>query len=316
MAKQGGLGANFYFGGYDLSNDVGSVGKISGSIATFDVTGINVSGYERIGGRRDGGIDFVPFFNPSTGRAHPVLSALPLGDQVASYFHTPAIGSPAASMVGKQLNYDGTRSAAGDLTFAVATVGDGFGLEWGDQLTPGIRTDTVATNGVAFNSAPSLTTPAVPASATPVTNTSGYPVQVVITGGTMTNVSVNGATVGAGAGTYPVLPGQTISMTYTVAPTWSWQYSTGFGAQAYLQVFGFTGTDATVKIQDSADNVTFADVAGMAFAQITAVTPQSQRIAAAGTLRQYVRAVTVTTGGFTSLAFAVQNTRNLTAVTF
>lgn len=68
-----------------------------------------------------------------------------------------------------------------------------------------------------------ISAPGVPASGTPVNNTSGYNVQVVITGGTMTAVIINGVTVGAGAGTYQLPAGATISMTYSVAPTWTWQ---------------------------------------------------------------------------------------------
>lgn len=67
-----------------------------------------------------------------------------------------------------------------------------------------------------------VTTPAVPASTVAVTNPTGQFVSVAIVGGTMTNVSVNGVTVGAGAGNYMVPPGGTITMTYTVAPTWTW----------------------------------------------------------------------------------------------
>lgn len=88
--------------------------------------------------------------------------------------------------------------------------------------------------------------------------------------------------------------------------------SSAFGMQAYLQVFAMTGTDVTVKLQDSADNVTFADLAGAAFTQITSGTPQAQRIAISNnaTVRQYVRASTVTTGGFSNLQFAVAFNRN------
>jgi hypothetical protein len=68
-----------------------------------------------------------------------------------------------------------------------------------------------------------IAAPGVPASTTPVTNTSGYNVQVVITGGTMTAVIINGVIVGAGAGTYQLPAGAVISMTYSVAPTWTWQ---------------------------------------------------------------------------------------------
>ena len=67
-------------------------------------------------------------------------------------------------------------------------------------------------------------TPAVPGSTTPVTNTSPVAATVVITGGTMTNVSVNGTTVGTGAGTYTVPAVGTITMTYSVAPTWAWSF--------------------------------------------------------------------------------------------
>lgn len=68
----------------------------------------------------------------------------------------------------------------------------------------------------------SVTTPSVPSSNTAVTNTSGTNVQVVITGGTMTAVTIGGVQVGTGAGTYQLPAGQTIAMTYSVAPTWAW----------------------------------------------------------------------------------------------
>jgi hypothetical protein len=67
-----------------------------------------------------------------------------------------------------------------------------------------------------------VTTPGVPTSNTPVTNATGQPVNVTITGGTMTAVVVNGTTVGVGAGTYQVPSGGTITLTFTVAPTWNW----------------------------------------------------------------------------------------------
>lgn len=94
--------------------------------------------------------------------------------------------------------------------------------------------------------------------------------------------------------------------------------SADFGAQAYLQAFAFTGTDVTVKIQDSADNSSFTDVAGLAFTQLTAGrTAERISIANTATVRRYVRAVTVTTGGFSSLAFAVVIVKNeIAEVTF
>lgn len=94
--------------------------------------------------------------------------------------------------------------------------------------------------------------------------------------------------------------------------------SLSFGAQAYLHVSAITGTDVTVKIQDSADNSTFTDVTSLAFTQVTTA-PKTQRIAISNTatVRRYVRATTVTTGGFTSATFAVVLCKNpIAGVTF
>ena len=83
MAKSSGLGDAFYVGGYDLSGDTSALSKIGGSLGVLDVTAINKSAFERLGGVRDGGIDWTSYFNP-TG-AHPVLSALPTSDVIATY---------------------------------------------------------------------------------------------------------------------------------------------------------------------------------------------------------------------------------------
>lgn len=149
--KTHGLGDNCYVGGYDLSGDIGSLSKISGSQATLDVTGIDKLAYERIGGKRGGEIAWTAFFNTAAGQAHPVLSVLPTSDVQVSYFHTTAIGGPAASMLAKQVGYDPTRAADGALTFNVQALSQGYGLEWGVQLTDGIRSDTTGTAGTALD---------------------------------------------------------------------------------------------------------------------------------------------------------------------
>lgn len=249
MAKQPGLGDNFYVSGYDLSGTVNAVNNVGGGPATIDVTDITQSGVARIGGKRDGRMAWTSLWDPAV--SHPVLSALPTTDVTASYLRGTGIGSPVANIVGKQIDYAPTRAADGTLTLAVEVDGNGFGLEWGTQLTNGKRVDTAATLGASWDR-------------TTVTSS--------------------------------------------------------FGAQAYLHVLAFTGTDFTVKIQDSADNGTFADVAGLAFTQVLAAgfTPQVQRIATSNvaTIRRYLRAVTVTTGGITSATFAVSVVVNDTAVTF
>jgi len=317
MAKTSGLGDRVWISGVPVSGDVQTV-ALTMPASPLDMTGIDKSAHERILGLRDGKIALSTYFNSAAGGIHTVLKTLPRTDVIGSYFRGYGLGSPCASVVSVQSNYDPTRGVDGSLIFKADLLGDKYALDWGVQLTNGPRTDVAATNGTGVDGGNSFNTPAIPASLTPVTNTSPLSAVVVITGGTMTNVSVNGVTVGAGAGTYTVPPNGTITLTYTVAPTWTWSLQTAFGFQAFLHVSAFVGTDVTVKLQDSADNVTFADVASGAFAQITSGTPQGQRIAVGGTavLRRYVRASTVTTGGFTSVTFVASVTQNLGVVTF
>ncbi|SRR6266567_590042 len=241
MAKQSGLGDNCYVGGYNLSGDIGSLGSIHGGPALLDVTSIDKSAMERIGGQRDGAIEFSAFYNPAAGRAHPVLKALPYTDTILTYARGTAIGSPAACMVAKQVNYDGTRGNDGAFTFAVQALANAYGLEWGVQLTAGLRTDTTATS---------------PAS--------GFD-----TGGSLS-----------------------------------------FGGQAYLQVTAFTGTSVAVKIQDSADNATFADISPSLLFTTVSAAPASERIAIVNTstIRRYVRVIT--TGTFTVATFSVVLVKN------
>lgn len=242
MAKQAGMGMRCWVGGYNLSGDIGAIGRISGGPAALDMTDITESAYERQGGLRDGGIDFTAYFNPSAGRAHPVLGALPRTDVIVSAAAGVLVGSPVASCQAVQIGYDGTRGNDGSYTLNVATNSDGFGVEWGELLTAGDRTDVTAT-----------------ASGTGLDGTA----------------------------------------------------STSFGAQFYLHLSAFTGTSVVVKAQDSADNVTFADITGAAFTAKTAIGDQRIALANTATVRRYVRLAT--TGTFTLATFAVNMVRNLTA---
>lgn len=149
MSKQSGLGARYYLAGNDLSGDIMDV-KIASPIGQLDVTDITQSGHARLGGLRDASMAVTSFFDPSV--AHPVFSALPTADVIGTFAVGAAIGQPAACIVGKQLNYDGTRGTDGMFTFAIDEAADGFGLEWGVLLTPGKRTDTTATAASSSNS--------------------------------------------------------------------------------------------------------------------------------------------------------------------
>jgi hypothetical protein len=148
MTKQSGLGDRLFVAGYDLSGDIGALGNIGGGPAAMDVTGIDKSGHERLGGLIDGRFEYSAWFNPGTDRAHDRLSSLPTGSQVLTYCRGTALGGPAAGLVGKQVDYAGKRGNDGALSFEVSMqVADGYAVEWGEQATPGIRTDTTATAG-------------------------------------------------------------------------------------------------------------------------------------------------------------------------
>jgi hypothetical protein len=63
--------------------------------------------------------------------------------------------------------------------------------------------------------------PVFPASTVSFTNTYGRNAIVVISGGSVTVVLVNGVSAGLG-GTYTVPAGATIAVTYTGTPAWTW----------------------------------------------------------------------------------------------
>lgn len=141
--KQTGLGHGFWLGGNDLSGDVTQLGRIGGGPAALECTGIDKYGYERTGGLFDGEVSLITWWSPTTN--HPVLSALPTADIVEAYVCVPGLGNPIANLVAKQPNYDGDRAADGSFTFGVQGLGNGYGIEWGTQLSAGKITHTTGT---------------------------------------------------------------------------------------------------------------------------------------------------------------------------
>lgn len=316
MSKTSGLGDALYIAGYDLSGDIGSVGRIGGGPALLDVTSIDKDAMVRIGGIRDGAMDFTAFFNVDAARAHARLSALPTADVVATYFRGSTLGNPAAGLVAKQANYDGNRGADGAFTFAVNAQANGYGLEWGQMLTAGKRTDTEATNGTAVDGG--LQGEAVNITSSSVAD------PTVITATAHGLVTGDSVVIAGHAGSTPAVDGDytvtvtgddtfTIDLEVTVAGTGGTvtKTSTNFGLSAYLQVFAMTGTSNTVSLQDSADNSTFAAITGGGFTAATGITSQRIQTGATAIVRRYVRAIS--TGTFSASDFAVLFARHLTA---
>lgn len=151
MTKKSGLGQRFYVGGYAIHGDVGSFQRIAGGPAVLVVTGVDKLAFERITGKRDGGIDFTTFFNDAAGQEHAALKGLPTADVVCSLLTAATIGAPACSEIAKQIGYDGTRDDEGNLTFSIETQSNGYGVDWGEALTDGQRTDGAATDGSSWD---------------------------------------------------------------------------------------------------------------------------------------------------------------------
>lgn len=151
MSKGSGLGDRYLVGGYDLSGDTSDFKRIAGGPMALEDTGIDKSAPERIGGVRDGGIDWTSYFNKAADQAHLRLSPLPRTDTIVTYLRGTVLGNAAAALNAKQVNYDGKRDKGGMLTFDVSSVANGYGLEWCKQVTAGLRTDTSATNGTGVD---------------------------------------------------------------------------------------------------------------------------------------------------------------------
>jgi hypothetical protein len=153
MGKQTGLGDNLLVDGFNISGDIGSLEAIGGGNEPLVTTGIDKSAMERLGGKRDGRIEFTAYFNPATDRAHPVLRTLPTTDRIVSYLRGTVLGGEAASLVAKQVGYDGTRGDDGSLTFKTAAQGQGFGLQWGRNLGAILQGSPGAGSGVDHGAA-------------------------------------------------------------------------------------------------------------------------------------------------------------------
>jgi hypothetical protein len=154
----------------------------------------------------------------SLGTEHQALKTpISNADVIASYFRGTALGSPAACMNSKQTDYDPTRDATGGLTLKVDLVADAYGLEWGIQATAGLRTDTAATVGAAYDQGSAIPTTAYGAQAyLQLTNLVGTSVDVQIqhsttSGGTYTTLIDFGAQT-----TFPYAARAFVSNTTTV----------------------------------------------------------------------------------------------------
>jgi hypothetical protein len=88
-----------------------------------------------------------------------------------------------------------------------------------------IETDGVASmvgSNIGYNPVGALTAPGIPASGTALVNPFNVDCSVFITGGTVSTVKISGVTTGLTSGQFLVHAGQSITLTYTAAPSWTW----------------------------------------------------------------------------------------------
>jgi hypothetical protein len=91
--------------------------------------------------------------------------------------------------------------------------------------------------------------PALPASTTTVTNTSGQTAYVTVAGGTVTHITVNGSDQATSTNFTATVPaGQTIAITYSVAPAWYWSPFTPAVPSSTTAVANTTGQDMSVLL--------------------------------------------------------------------
>lgn len=77
-------------------------------------------------------------------------------------------------------------------------------------------------NNIGYNPVGNIAAPAIPASGTAYTNSQIVTTRVHISGGTVTEIAINGTTTGLISGTFILEPNDAITLTYSAAPTWTW----------------------------------------------------------------------------------------------
>jgi len=101
-----------------------------------------------------------------------------------------------------------------------------FGNDVTGNLTQGILIDSgisyIASSNPGYNPVGALTAPAIPTSGTAYANTFGVRVRVFVSGGTVSAIAINNTSTGLTYGSFELDPGETITLNYTSAPTWTW----------------------------------------------------------------------------------------------
>ncbi len=85
-----------------------------------------------------------------------------------------------------------------------------------------VRQTGIFRSNMTYNPVGHLTSPGIPSSTTPYTNAFGVDCTVCVSGGTVTAIAIGGTATGLTSGAFRVPANQTITLTYSAAPTWVW----------------------------------------------------------------------------------------------
>lgn len=118
---------------------------------------------------------------------------------------------------------------------ANVTDGDAYWIQQQTAPTPTVATSVVIDDGspssICYNmivwevlpgAAGGPATPGIPASGVPFLNPYGMNAEAFVVGGTVSGIAIDGQTLGVTSGPIIVPYGHTITLTYSVAPTWIW----------------------------------------------------------------------------------------------
>ncbi len=134
---------------------------------------------------------------------------------------TSTITIPAPPSIGNAVGWYAYVTQVNGATFTRQQAA-GSPTSLNNSLTLTAPPTSTGANPPGANSTAGFTQPAVPASGAVVTNTTGVDCTIFVTGGTVTVVAVGGIATGQIAGAFRVPAWQTITLTYSVAPTWQW----------------------------------------------------------------------------------------------
>lgn len=151
MAKEHGLGNACYISGRDISGDT-QTWQLGGQKPMQNTTTLRMLAFDRKGLIPDSSFGYETLLDDDPESAHAYLSTLPYTDELVSVLHRETLGAVNWNMYTKQLNYNSNRGNDGSLLFKTdASSSKGTYWDSGVNLTPGIRTDTAATDGASVD---------------------------------------------------------------------------------------------------------------------------------------------------------------------